>query len=205
MKETLRLFDEEGDTSSVDLTEVYDHLAYAEFKLGNVKRAAHYTRLLLQNDPAHSRAQGNIEYFDRLMRADPDQYVDIDEERGEGEAVESREEMSEHERYESLCREPWPIPKEYHSQLTCFYYDNKQTPVLVIQPVKVEVVFHKPRLYVLRDILSEREMARLKELAGPILNRATARNAATGKYEPADYRISKRLVSKEVILVMLTL
>ena len=65
--------------------------------------------MFVSADPAHSRAQGNIEYFDRLMRADPDQYVDIDEERGEGEAVESREEMSEHERYESLCREPWPI------------------------------------------------------------------------------------------------
>ena len=33
----------------MDLTEVYDHLSFAEFKLGNVKRAAHYTRLMLQN------------------------------------------------------------------------------------------------------------------------------------------------------------
>ena len=41
-------------------------------------------------------------------------------------------------------------PKEDHSQLTCFYYDNKRTPGLVIRPVKVEVVFPKPRLYVLR-------------------------------------------------------
>ena len=38
----------------MDLTEVYDHLAYAEFKLGNVKRAAHYTRLLLQNGQSHN-------------------------------------------------------------------------------------------------------------------------------------------------------
>ncbi|CAI8018523.1 hypothetical protein GBAR_LOCUS11237, partial [Geodia barretti] len=49
--------------------------------------------------------------------------------------------MSEKERYESLCREPWPLPKEYDSELTCFYYDNHRTPSLVIRPMKVEVVF----------------------------------------------------------------
>ena len=50
-----RLFDKEGDSSTVDLTQVYDHLSYAEFQLGNVKRAAHYTRLMLQNG-GHSLA-----------------------------------------------------------------------------------------------------------------------------------------------------
>ena len=105
-------------------------------------------------------------------------------------------------------------PKEYDSELMCFYYDNHRTPGLVIRPVKVEVVFPKPRLFILRSvsllpsfsflllpsfsfschlslsffchlllsfsshaiiycdlffrgILSEREMDRLKELAGP--------------------------------------
>ena len=89
-----------------------------------------------------------------------------------------------------------PQPKEYDSELTCFYYDNHRTPSLVIRPVKVEVVFHKPRIFMLRSvslslslslslsifcrmyhnfslhhsgILSEREMDRLKELAGPIV------------------------------------
>ena len=32
----------------MDLTEGYDHLSFAEFKPGNVKRAAHYTCLMLQ-------------------------------------------------------------------------------------------------------------------------------------------------------------
>ena len=45
----IRLFDEEGGSSTVDLSEVYDHLSFAEFKLGNIKRAAHYTRVVLQN------------------------------------------------------------------------------------------------------------------------------------------------------------
>ena len=41
-------------------------------------------------------------------------------------------------------------PKEYQSELMCFYYDNNRTPRLIIQPVKVEIVFPEPRLYVLR-------------------------------------------------------
>lgn len=35
--------------SDVDLTLVYDHLSFSEYQLGNVKRAAQYTRDLLQN------------------------------------------------------------------------------------------------------------------------------------------------------------
>lgn len=187
MKEALRLFDEEGDTSDLDLTLVYDHLSYAEYKLGNIKKAAHYTRLLLQNEPTHTRAQGNIAYFERLMSSEPDKYIDVEEE----EEPESESEMTEHERYESLCRAPWPLPKEDHHQLICFYYNNRRTPGLLLQPAKVEIAFPNPRIYIIRDIISETEMKRLKELAGPILQRATARNAASGKFEPAHYRISK--------------
>ncbi|CAI7999257.1 Prolyl 4-hydroxylase subunit alpha-2 [Geodia barretti] len=172
MKETLRLLDEEGHSSTVDLSDVYDHLSFAEYKLGNLKRAAHYTRLMLQNDPTHARAQRNVAYFEELIRTEPEKYINQDDERGEegeGETAESRESMTQYERYQSLCRGPWPLPKEYDSELTCFYYDNHRTPSLVIRPVKVEVVFHKPRIFMLRGILSEREMDRLKELAGPIV------------------------------------
>ena len=45
-----------------------------------------------------------------------------------------------------------PQPKEYDSELICFYYDNHRTPSLVIRPMKVEVVFHKPRIFILRSV-----------------------------------------------------
>ena len=35
MLEALRKFDEEGAGSDLDLGEVYDHLAFAEFKVGD--------------------------------------------------------------------------------------------------------------------------------------------------------------------------
>lgn len=35
--------------SDLDFVLVYDHLAFSEYKLGNLKKAAQYTRDLLQN------------------------------------------------------------------------------------------------------------------------------------------------------------
>ena len=68
----------------------------------------------LPPDPYHERARANIVFFDKMVAEDPVKYNTDTEERrqGEGEGKEEgegREEMSEHERYESLCRAPWPI------------------------------------------------------------------------------------------------
>ena len=38
-----------GDTEGIDLTLVYDHLAFAEYSLGNLRKALQYTKDLLQN------------------------------------------------------------------------------------------------------------------------------------------------------------
>lgn len=38
-----------GRGADLDLALVYDHLAFAEYKSGNFKRAAQYTKDLLQN------------------------------------------------------------------------------------------------------------------------------------------------------------
>ena len=54
---------------------------------------------------------------------------------------------------------------------------------------KVEEVFDKPRILVIHDIVSDREVDEILSLASGRLRRATARNARTGQFEPADYRI----------------
>ena len=40
----------------------------------------------------------------------------------------------------------------------------------MIRPIKVEVVYHDPKIYVFREILTEREMKRLKELGEPVVS-----------------------------------
>lgn len=61
-------------------------------------------------------------------------------------------------------------PSKDHHKLICYYYDAGRNPRLLIRPVKVEIVYPDPKLYILRDIISEREMARLRELAAPIVS-----------------------------------
>lgn len=61
-------------------------------------------------------------------------------------------------------------PSEDHHKLTCYYYDAGRNPRLIIRPVKVEVMYPDPKIYVLREVISEKEMARLRELAAPIVS-----------------------------------
>ena len=63
---------------------------------------------------------------------------------------------------------PSQSPKQHH-KLLCFYFTNRRKPRLILRPVKVEVVFPRPKIFVFRDILSEQEMARLRELAQPLV------------------------------------
>ncbi|XP_065912697.1 prolyl 4-hydroxylase subunit alpha-1-like isoform X1 [Dysidea avara] len=186
MQESLKKsIEDEEQAKDVDIVDIYDHLSYSEYKLGNIKKAIQYSRDLLQNEPDHKRTLDNLGYFQAELNKNPDQYekyVDDD----------YREDTTEeHDRYTELCRRPDFVPPELHRKYICFYYTNHRNPRLLLQPAKVEIANLKPRVWMLRSILTETEMNRLKEIAGPKLNRATARNHRTGRFEPADYRISK--------------
>lgn len=51
------------------------------------------------------------------------------------------------------------------SKMICWYYNGP--PRLKIRPAKVERVFVKPEILIFRDILTETEMDKIKELASP--------------------------------------
>ena len=51
------------------------------------------------------------------------------------------------------------------SKMLCWYYNDP--PRLKIRPAKIERVFVKPEIFLLRDILSDVEMEVIKELAAP--------------------------------------
>jgi prolyl 4-hydroxylase len=62
---------------------------------------------------------------------------------------------------------------------------------LVIGPIKGEQLHIQPDIWIFYDFLSENQIQIMKSLAKPMLKRAIVRNPQTGKYETADYRISK--------------
>ena len=77
------------------------HIFYV-LQLGNLRKAARFTRDLLQHDPYHERALSNEKYFNQVASEEPDKFIDGEEDIEEG--VDS-----EHAKYEKLCREPQPI------------------------------------------------------------------------------------------------
>ena len=66
-----------------------------------------------------------------------------------------------------------PQPSKDHHKLTCYYFDHNRNPRLILSPIKTELVFLRPKLYVFHDLLTEAEMDRLKELAEPRVSRTS--------------------------------
>lgn len=112
----------------------------------------------------------------------------------------------------SVCQSP-----RRQSRLFCRYHDNNRHPRYVIGPVKEEDEWDRPRIVRYHDIVSDKEMAKVKELAKPRvsvtatkpgllvpcvtnthlplsaqLRRATVHDPQTGKLTTAHYRVSKR-------------
>lgn len=74
-------------------------------------------------------------------------------------------------------------------RLKCRYV--KDHPFLIIGPIKKEQVHIEPDIWIFYDVVSDKQIQVMKSLATPILKRAIVRNPKTGKYETAEYRVSK--------------
>ena len=71
-------------------------------QLGNLRKAARFTRDLLQHDPYHERALSNEKYFNQVASEEPDKFID-------GEEDIEEDVHPEYVKYEKLCRKPQPI------------------------------------------------------------------------------------------------
>ncbi len=97
----------------------------------------------------------------------------------------------ERDNYEALCRnEEIEMSPKRQSQLKCRYIDHH--PILKIAPVKEELVYDDPPIWVYYDVITDKQIEIMKSLAFPKLKRAIVRSPVTGNYETANYRISQR-------------
>lgn len=196
MEETLKLYNKNNDPEDINLFDIYDHLSFSEYKRGNLRKALNYSHKMVELDPTHERARGNVAYFGEEIkmykqtgrRGDTGIITDT--------KVKPRSERdnwhrtSSFQNYERLCRgEVRNLTEWEQSKMVCWYYNDP--PRLKLKPAKFERVFVKPEIIIFRDILTEPEMAKIKELASPRLRRATIQHPVTGNLEYAAYRISK--------------
>ncbi|KAL3118087.1 hypothetical protein niasHT_002225 [Heterodera trifolii] len=182
MQEALR-----RDPSAALEADILEFLAYALYQQGNQKRALAMTKWLVRLAPGHPRAAGNVKWYEDHMTADElaslDELPEIQNER------KRFNDIPERDAFERLCRGEFEISSTNASKLYCYLKRDK--PYLKLAPHKVEIVHYEPLVVVFRNVISDAEIAVVKQLATPRLRRATVQNSRTGGLEFASYRISK--------------
>uniref|UniRef100_A0A669BRG2 procollagen-proline 4-dioxygenase n=1 Tax=Oreochromis niloticus TaxID=8128 RepID=A0A669BRG2_ORENI len=200
MAQALRQLDQGEPSRAVDAVTVLDYLSYSVYQQGELERYLQTGALLFfcPLDPTHQRANGNLKYFEyQLAKQKKVEKVEKVEEKEEETKVRQRREskddyLTERKKYEQLCRgQGIKLTPRRQSRLFCRYYDNNRHPRYVIGPVKQEDEWDSPHIVRYHNIVSEKDMEKVKELAKPRLRRATVHDPQTGKLTTAHYRVSK--------------
>ncbi|XP_075010183.1 prolyl 4-hydroxylase subunit alpha-1 isoform X3 [Calonectris borealis] len=194
MEQALKQLDE-GEVSSADKVYILDYLSYAVYQQGDLGKAMTLTKRLLELDPEHQRANGNMKYFEYIMAKEKEankSSTDSEDQMEKETEVKKKDYLPERRKYEMLCRgEGLKMTPRRQKRLFCRYYDGNRNPRYILGPVKQEDEWDKPRIVRFLDIISDEEIETVKELAKPRLRRATISNPITGALETAHYRISK--------------
>uniref|UniRef100_A0A183IHW0 P4Hc domain-containing protein n=1 Tax=Soboliphyme baturini TaxID=241478 RepID=A0A183IHW0_9BILA len=198
---------------TADEAEILEYLAFALFQQGNVQHALHTTRILLDMRPKHVLAAKNIKYYENML--DPESQGDktrLDESRLPPiqNLRPNDTHVPEREEYESLCRKAGlpmvSVLDRSHFILHCSFTDippfvakdlycylKRDIPFLKLAPIKVEVVHWKPKIMFFRRIVSDDELAVIKQLALPLVITDLRLNAwLQDKDNPVVTRLTQR-------------
>lgn len=206
MAEALRRINNEYNDAKVvdqfqhDRANILEHLSFASYQIGALQEAYDYTLKLLEVNPNHERARGNLEYFNselgisnrlRRIRKGDTNDPDVPKENTIKESTWPLEE-DERETYEALCRGENRMPESIRSQLKCYFLNTTTLdPYVRLWRIKVEEAYKRPNIVLFIEFISDYEIDVVKSLSEPRLKRATVQNYFTGKLETAKYRISK--------------
>ncbi|ERE87261.1 prolyl 4-hydroxylase subunit alpha-1 isoform X1 [Cricetulus griseus] len=188
---------EEGEVSTIDKVSVLDYLSYAVYQQGDLDKALSLTKKLLELDPEHQRANGNLRYFEYIMTKEKDTNKSASDDPSDQKTTPKKKGIAvdylpERRKYEMLCRgEGIKMTPRRQKKLFCRYHDGNRNPKFILAPAKQEDEWDKPRIIRFHDIISDAEIEIVKDLAKPRLSRATVHDPETGKLTTAQYRVSK--------------
>ncbi|XP_042313478.1 prolyl 4-hydroxylase subunit alpha-1 isoform X5 [Sceloporus undulatus] len=199
MEQALKQLDDGEVSSSIDRVSVLDYLSYAVYQQGDLDKAMMLTKRLLELEPEHQRANGNLKYFEYIMSKEKEKeanksIAETDEKTGKETKSQkkSKDYLPERQKYEMLCRgEGLKMTPRRQKKLFCRYSDGNRNPRYILGPVKQEDEWDRPRIVRFLEIISDEEIETVKELAKPRLSRATVHDPQTGKLTTAHYRVSK--------------
>ncbi|XP_072248287.1 prolyl 4-hydroxylase subunit alpha-3 [Leuresthes tenuis] len=186
LEESVRLFRGAGGQWSPEnegtLEDALDHLAFSHFKTGNVSYALSLSHELLHHDPNNGRVLQNVKKYEKLL-------VAAGPPRGDRLRRPSATYLRTRDTYERLCQTQGSQPMHFENpRLFCDFFTNNN-PMLLLRPVKREVMSLRPRVVLYHDFITDKEVEDVKRLAQPGLKRSVV--AAGEKQATADYRISK--------------
>jgi prolyl 4-hydroxylase len=188
-------YEASANATKSQIASVIDYLAYAVYVQGNTEKALELTERWLELEPDHVRAQNNKQYYEQML-AEQNQQRKGDEGtdavpvtfKNERQLDEYRS-SPEFQAYEALCRGEDVVPNPDAHKLTCQY--KRHHPIFYLAPLREETMFLDPRIVVYHQLMTDTEIALIKEMAQPRFKRATVQNPQTGELEPAYYRVSK--------------
>jgi len=199
-----RLNNNTNDPTIVPKADILEYLAFSVFKQGDIPTALEMTNELLQLTPDHERATGNKKFYEKELAREAKEKADkmLRGDDGSPEEEQSLIENAvylnqERQNYEKLCRGEVIPDAKLVAKLKCRYVTNKSS-FLKIGPLKLEEASLKPYIVVYHDVLYDREIELIKQMAKPRFRRATVQNHKTGQLEVANYRISKSAWLKDV-------
>ena len=119
--------------------EIYDYLAFSEFKIGNIDRALQISRRLLERQPGNARIFDNIAYYERAEReAQPSsQVLPLSQLRNFSHDNLLRHAEPDMDRFRLLCQ--GRVLYKPPAPLTCQFRDYGN-PVLLLKPARVEML-----------------------------------------------------------------
>lgn len=150
-------------SSRVKRTDLLEYMAFALFQQDNTKRALVLTQQLVDLDPYHPRAAGNIDWYsERLTEQELKTLDDLPPIKN---VRTIKNDIDERESYEKLCRGEFKSDPVMESQVYCYY--KKDRPFLKIAPFKVEILRYEPLVVLFKEVITDSEIAVIKELATP--------------------------------------
>ncbi|XP_041732175.1 prolyl 4-hydroxylase subunit alpha-3 [Coregonus clupeaformis] len=194
LEESVRLFRGAGGEWSPEnegtLEDALDHLAFSHFKTGNISYALSLSQELLNHDPMNGRVLKNVEKYERLLVDSPPLLsTDTGLKRPNTTYLRTRN------TYERLCRTQGTQPTHYENPLLFCDYFNNDSPGLLLQPIRREVLNLQPYVVLYHSFITDSEAESIRDLAHTGLRRSVV--ASGEEQATAEYRISKSAWLKE--------
>ncbi|KAI3383876.1 hypothetical protein SNEBB_003945 [Seison nebaliae] len=202
-----RLEDERG--ADIDKPEYLEHkfsymdyLSFCAAKADNIADAFYLTKHMVNLVPTHERANQNMIAYKEIMKKenikrDVNALPDLENiyENLRVSLVNFGYKDPTSEKYKALCRGDsdvvQPKSEKIKAKMYCDYFNGHRNPLLIIGPLKREIMFLEPEIVLFHNIISDEEIKELQDYAQPRLSRATVHDVVTGKLVHADYRIQK--------------